>query len=40
LLGKPPAFESYVAVLIVTAVGWLATLEFYSRFRRRLPYWL
>jgi ABC-type polysaccharide/polyol phosphate export permease len=39
LLGRAPAAESYVAVVVLTVVGsWLAYLVF-SYFRKRIAYW-
>ena len=40
LLGKPPSSWSWFMVLIATVVGWTITLYLFSRFRRRIPYWL
>lgn len=40
LLGHAPAMWSYVMVTISTIVGWAITLMLFSRFRRRIPYWL
>ena len=40
LLGQSPAAWSWVVLLCVTIAGWTATLLIYSRFRRRVPYWL
>jgi len=40
LLGKPPGAWSWLMVLIATVVGWTIALYVYSRFRRRIPYWL
>jgi ABC-type polysaccharide/polyol phosphate export permease len=40
LLGRAPARWSWVVVSLATVVGWGATLWLYSRFRRRVPYWL
>jgi ABC-type polysaccharide/polyol phosphate export permease len=40
LLGTAPAALSYVAVSLLAVVGWLVTFDLYSRFRRRVPYWL
>ena len=39
LLGKVPAFSSYVVVGVVTVIGWALTYAFFSRFRRRIPFW-
>ena len=40
LLGGAPQLLSYVFVSMTALVGWLITFDLYSRFRRRLPYWL
>jgi homopolymeric O-antigen transport system permease protein len=40
LLGKPPSAWSWFMVLIATVVGWGVALFLFSRFRRRIPYWL
>ena len=40
LLGQTPAGWTWVVVTITTIVGWGGTLWIYSRFRRRVPYWL
>jgi ABC-type polysaccharide/polyol phosphate export permease len=40
LLGRAPDPWSWVVVTAALVVGWAGTLWFYSRFRRRVPYWL
>jgi ABC-type polysaccharide/polyol phosphate export permease len=40
LLGRAPALWSWEFVLVMTVGGWALTLWMYSRFRRRVPYWL
>jgi ABC-type polysaccharide/polyol phosphate export permease len=40
LLGRAPALWSWVVVTLMLVAGWAGTLWFYSRFRRRVPYWL
>jgi ABC-type polysaccharide/polyol phosphate export permease len=40
LLGKPPSDGSWSMVLIATVFGWGLALYLFSRFRRRVPYWL
>jgi ABC-type polysaccharide/polyol phosphate export permease len=40
LLGKIPSMYSYSVVLGCTAVGWLLMFAFFSRFYRRVAYWL
>jgi ABC-2 type transport system permease protein/lipopolysaccharide transport system permease protein len=39
LLGQVPALESWITVLVVTAIGWGVALWFYSAYRWRLAYW-
>jgi ABC-type polysaccharide/polyol phosphate export permease len=39
LIGNVPARESYLATVVVAALGWLITYLAFSRFRRRLAYW-
>ena len=40
LLGRAPAMRSWYVAIVGTVLGWLVTLFVYSRFRRRLAYWL
>jgi ABC-type polysaccharide/polyol phosphate export permease len=40
LLGKLPSRLTYEFVLIGTVVGWAVTVWAYSRYRRRLAYWM
>lgn len=40
LLGRAPALWSWMVVLFGTVFGWAITLWLFSRFRRRLSYWL
>jgi len=40
LLGQVPAFESWAAALLVTLIGWMITLFFYTAYRWRLAYWV
>lgn len=40
LLGKAPAAWSWVVVLIGTILGWAMALALFSRFRKRIAYWL
>jgi ABC-type polysaccharide/polyol phosphate export permease len=40
LLGHAPSLLSWEVVAAGTVVGWAVTLFCYSRFRRRLPYWI
>jgi ABC-type polysaccharide/polyol phosphate export permease len=39
-LGNMPRANSYIAVLIITIVGWGLTLVCFRRFRQRIPYWV
>ena len=40
LLGQAPGLASWIAVLIVTAAGWLVTFALFRRYRRRIAYWV
>jgi ABC-2 type transport system permease protein/lipopolysaccharide transport system permease protein len=40
LLGQVPGAESWVAVAIMTVVGWAVTLWFFSAYRWRIAYWI
>ena len=40
MLGKAPAAWSWLLVIATTIAGWALTIFLYSRFRRRIPYWL
>jgi ABC-type polysaccharide/polyol phosphate export permease len=40
LLGRAPSLRTYAMVLACTVMGWFLTVMVYSRFRRRLAYWL
>ncbi len=40
LLGKAPSLWSWVFVGVVTFFGWIAALMVFSRFRRRISYWI
>jgi ABC-type polysaccharide/polyol phosphate export permease len=40
LLGQTPSFESYWVVSLMAVLGWGLTFDIYSRFRRRVAYWL
>jgi len=40
LLGHAPAAWSWIIIAMTTVGGWGGTLWLYSRFRRRVPYWL
>ncbi len=39
LLGRAPAMESYVAVFVISCVGWGLTLALFNLFRKRIAYW-
>jgi ABC-type polysaccharide/polyol phosphate export permease len=40
LLGRPPSLNSYIAVLIITVIGWTVAFVVYGQFRQRIAYWL
>ncbi len=40
LLGRAPSNWTYLSVLAAALLGWSLTLVVFSRFRRRIPYWL
>lgn len=40
LLGEVPALESYVAVILIAVVGSAVALWAFSRFRKRITYWI
>ena len=40
LLGKVPSVWTWSLVVLMTVAGWSITLYLFSRFRRRIPYWL
>lgn len=40
LLGRAPSTWTYLFVLLAALIGWTLTLMVFSRFRRRIPYWL
>lgn len=40
MLGQLPAFENWLAALLVTAIGWFAALTVYTAYRWRLAYWV
>ena len=39
LLGRMPALSTYVAVVIISVVGWVFTYFVFKRFRKRIAYW-
>ncbi len=40
LLGQSPALGNWLAVILITVVGWTITLFFYSAYRWRIAYWV
>ena len=40
LLGQVPTLENWVAVVVITFVGWVVALWFFSAYRWRLAYWV
>ena len=40
LLGKVPAFSSWIAVLCMTVGGWVLAFAFFRRYRWRIAYWV
>lgn len=40
LLGHVPGWESWVAGLLFAAAGWVLTFACFTRFRKRIAYWL
>lgn len=40
LLGMPPQWENWVAALLITLVGWAATLVLFATYRWRIAYWV
>jgi ABC-type polysaccharide/polyol phosphate export permease len=40
LMGRPPSLTSWAYVLGATVVGWSLAIFLFSRFRRRIPYWI
>ena len=40
LLGEQPALASWLAVGVITVLGWSATLALFARCRARIAYWL
>lgn len=40
LLGKAPTLHTLTYVILVSAIGWTVTLMLFSRYRRRIAYWL
>lgn len=40
MLGQMPTLENWLAVLLVTALGWFVALAAYTAYRWRLAYWV
>jgi len=40
MLGREPSAWSWVVTIAGTIVGWMVTIAMFSRFRRRIAYWL
>lgn len=40
LLGKLPSLTSYLMALALTALGWWAAYIFFSKFRKRIAFWV
>jgi ABC-type polysaccharide/polyol phosphate export permease len=40
LLGRTPTLWSYGMILIITVLGWALTFELFSRFRKRIAFWV
>ena len=40
LLGKVPSLHSYLMTGSITLIGWVVTFWLYSRYRRRIIYWI
>lgn len=40
LLGAFPPAQSWLVVIAITLLGWMVTLAFMTRYRRRFAYWL
>jgi ABC-type polysaccharide/polyol phosphate export permease len=40
LMGQLPQTSSWTFVIAATIIGWTFTLAVFSRFRRRIPYWI
>jgi ABC-type polysaccharide/polyol phosphate export permease len=40
LLGKTPSLWSYLVILVVTLVGWIAMFKVFSRYRKRIAFWV
>jgi lipopolysaccharide transport system permease protein len=40
LLGQSPSSVSWLVAIVLAVVGWLLMLAMFSRFHRRIAYWL
>jgi ABC-type polysaccharide/polyol phosphate export permease len=40
LLGHSPPLASWMTALVIGAIGWFGTFMLFSRFRKRITYWL
>jgi ABC-2 type transport system permease protein/lipopolysaccharide transport system permease protein len=40
MLGQVPSGENWFACILVTVLGWMVTLLFYTAYRWRLAYWV
>jgi lipopolysaccharide transport system permease protein len=40
LMGQAPEAWTWIVLVVTAAGGWAVTLYLFSRFRRRIPYWL
>ncbi|TRM54256.1 ABC transporter permease [Achromobacter sp. LC458] len=40
LLGQLPSIENWLVTIGIAAVGWIATILLFARYRRRIAYWL
>lgn len=40
MLGEVPSLEHWIMVVIVTVLGWVVALAFYTAYRWRLAYWV
>jgi ABC-2 type transport system permease protein/lipopolysaccharide transport system permease protein len=40
MLGQVPGLENWAAVVLITLIGWVIALTFYTAYRWRLAYWV
>jgi ABC-2 type transport system permease protein/lipopolysaccharide transport system permease protein len=40
LLGQVPGIENWSAAVLITIIGWVIALAFYTAYRWRLAYWV